>query len=141
MIEYRETADGIGSEQLAGFFVDWPELPSPEMHQRVLQASSYVVLAVDSECDRIVGFVTAISDGVLSSYIPLLEVLPGYQGQGIGTELMRRMLGQLDHLYMIDLLCDPDLKPFYRRVGMQPTQGMSIRNYAHQSGHAGNHDL
>ena len=34
------------------------------------------------DAGRVVGFVTAISDGVLSAYIPLLEVLPEYQGAG-----------------------------------------------------------
>ena len=56
----------------------------------------------------VVGFVTAVSDGVLSAYIPLLEVLPEYQDRGIGSELMRRILEQLDDLYMVDVLCDAE---------------------------------
>ncbi|MBA2682288.1 MAG: GNAT family N-acetyltransferase, partial [Ktedonobacteraceae bacterium] len=77
---------------------------------------------------------TAITDHVLCAYIPLLEVLPSYQGQGIGTELVRRMLEKLNNIYMVDLLCDPDLQPFYARAGMQPTTGMLLRNYRQQSG-------
>ena len=38
------------------------------------------------------GFITATSDGALSAAIRLLEVLEAYQGQGIGSELLRRML-------------------------------------------------
>ncbi|MEM9907537.1 MAG: hypothetical protein AAF921_21205 [Cyanobacteria bacterium P01_D01_bin.44] len=34
-----------------------------------------------------VGFITAITDHVLSVYIPLLEVLPPYQGQGVCTQI------------------------------------------------------
>ena len=86
------------------------------------------------EENRVIGFVTAISDGVLSAYVPLLEVLPSHQKRGIGHELMRRMLEMLDGLYMIDLLCDNDLQPFYEKVGMQRSQGMMVRNYAWQSG-------
>ena len=78
--------------------------------------------------------ITAISDGVLAAYIPHLEVLPAYQGQGIGTELVRRMFDQLDHIYMIDLICDADVQPFYERVGMIRYTGMIRRNYEHQSG-------
>ena len=44
------------------------------------------------------------------------------------------MLKKLDHFYMIDLLCEADLKPFYERVGMTSASGMMIRNYAWQSG-------
>jgi predicted N-acetyltransferase YhbS len=70
----------------------------------------------------VVGFITAISDGVLSAYIPLLEVLKPYQGQGIGGRLVQRMLDQLNGYYMIDLLCDPELESFYARFGMVPGQ-------------------
>jgi hypothetical protein len=35
---------------------------------------------------------------------------------------------------MIDLICDPDLQPFYAAVGMQPVVGMMVRDYKHQSG-------
>ena len=89
---------------------------------------------MEEESGRIAGFITAISDGVLSAYIPHLEVLPSYQGQGIGTELVRRMLEKLSGLYMIDLLCDPEVQPFYARCGMKPATGMMIRNYDRQSG-------
>ena len=80
------------------------------------------------------GFITAISDSVLCAYIPLLEVLPDYQGRGIGQELTQRMLAKLDHLYMVDLLCDANLQPFYARLGMRAASGMLRRNYARQAG-------
>ena len=98
----------------------------------MLQQSAAIVLA-RTEDGTIVGFVTAISDGVSCAYIPHLEVLPSYQGQGIGSQLMQRMLDRLRHLYMIDLLCDPDVQPFYTRLGMRPATGMLIRNYARQA--------
>jgi GNAT superfamily N-acetyltransferase len=134
MIRYTDEADGIEPRQLAGFFVDWPNPPSPETHLELLRRSDHVVLAHDDASDRVVGFVTAITDGVLAAYIPLLEVLPPYQGQGIGRVLMERMLERLRGLYMVDLLCDPELEPFYANLGMQPALGMLVRNYARQSG-------
>jgi hypothetical protein len=39
-----------------------------------------------------------------------------------GKELVRRMLEELDHLYMIDLLCDEDLQPYYEKLGMEKAQ-------------------
>src|SRR6266516_4620599 len=105
MIGYRDSVKGIEACRLEGFFVGWPEPPSPETHRRLLGRSDHVVLALDEETGRVVGFVTAISDGVLSAYIPHLEVLPAYQGRGIGSELVRRMLERLSGLYGIDLCC------------------------------------
>jgi len=49
-----------------------------------------------------------LGDGVLTAFIPWLEVLPGYQGQGIGAELMRRILDGTDRFYSVDLVCDAD---------------------------------
>jgi GNAT superfamily N-acetyltransferase len=74
--------------------------------------------------DRVV---SAISDGVLSASISLLEVVPAFRGRGIGTRLMRLVLERLEGFYMVDLSCDEDLVPFYLRFGMQETRAMSIR--------------
>lgn len=128
MIAYTDSLEGVEPRHLEGFFAGWPSPPSPERHVELLRGSAAVVLARDGE--RVVGFVTAISDGVLSAAIPLLEVLPEYQGRGIGSELVRRLLAALDGLYMIDLSCDAELEPFYARLGFRTLErGMGIRNY------------
>jgi ribosomal protein S18 acetylase RimI-like enzyme len=134
MIEYRDTLDDITATRLQGFFVGWPNPPSPETHLRLLRGSDHIVLALDSDTGDVVGFITAISDGVLSAYIPLLEVLPAYQHHGIGGELVRRMLAALNRLYMIDLLCDSELQPWYATFGLHPATGMLRRNYEQQGG-------
>ncbi|MBT2710694.1 GNAT family N-acetyltransferase [Pseudomonas sp. ISL-84] len=92
------------------------------------------MLAVDEEKHKVIGFITAISDGVLSAYIPLLEVLPEYKQQGIGQKLVEYMLEELDDIYMIDIMCDPDLQPYYEKFGMVKSTGMILRNYKNQSG-------
>ncbi|MGG4397069.1 GNAT family N-acetyltransferase [Paenibacillus thiaminolyticus] len=131
---YKNSPDGITSDMLQGFFVDWPNPPAPDTHLRLLKQSSKVILAVDDTANRVVGFITAISDGILSAYIPLLEVLPAYKNKGIGKELVNRMLTELDDIYMIDLCCDDDLVPYYNKFGMRKTNGMILRNYNRQSG-------
>lgn len=134
MIRYDDSLEDISADDLTGFFAGWPDPPSPEAHLRLLRGSGRVVLAIDDSTGHVVGFITAITDGVLSAYIPLLEVLPQYQGRGIGTELVRRMLGVLD-LYMVDVVCDPDVVPFYERFGMIPGTAMMSRRNDRQSGH------
>ena len=79
--------------------------------------------------DRAVGYITALSDGVNSSFIPLLEVLPPYQRRGIGSELMGRMLAKLEGITNVDLTCDSDVQPFYERFGMLRSHGMVLRKY------------
>jgi ribosomal protein S18 acetylase RimI-like enzyme len=127
VIEYETTADGVEPRDLGGFFVGWPNPPSQEQHLKLLQQSEHIVIARDEASGRVVGFVTAVGDGILSAFIPLLEVLPEHQGRGIGTELVRRMLALLEGRYMVDLLCDEDLVPFYERFGMTKVAGMARR--------------
>lgn len=134
MIKYIATTECITPSMLKGFFVGWPNPPSPETHLEILQASQFVWLAFDDEIGRVVGFINAISDGILSAYIPLLEVLPEYQKRGIGQHLVARMLGTLKDFYMVDLTCDVETQPFYARQGMQVSTGMMIRNFANQAG-------
>lgn len=131
-IAYTENVEGVASGDLNGFFHDWPNPPSAETHLRLLRGSTEVILARDGS--RVIGFITAITDGVLSAYIPFLEVLPEYRRQGIGRELVKRMLEKLQGYYMIDLTCDPELRPFYTELGMRALTSMSLRNYEAQSG-------
>jgi ribosomal protein S18 acetylase RimI-like enzyme len=134
MILYKNNLVDISSNQLSGFFVDWPNPPNPETHLKLLKNSSHAILAMDEDTNQVVGFITAISDGVLSAYIPFLEVLPTYKNKGIGKELVNQMLTTLEGIYMIDLCCDDDLVPYYEKWGMNKTNGMIMRNYKMQSG-------
>ena len=129
MIEYTESLDGITPDMLEGFFRGWKTPHTPETHLQILRGSSHVVIALNSARGKVIGYVAALSDGIQAAFIPLLEVLPDYQHQGIGTELMKRMLKTLDSIPAIDLICDRHLQKFYSRFGMQPAIGMVIRNY------------
>ena len=131
MIKYVDRTDDVLPHQLDGFFVGWAHPPSPETHLRLLECSDEALLAMDVESGQVVGFITAITDGVLCAYIPLLEVLPPFQGRGIGSKLMRRMLERLSGFYMVDLVCDPELQTFYESLGMHPAAAMVIRNHQH----------
>jgi GNAT superfamily N-acetyltransferase len=126
-VDYTTSLDGVAPDDLEGFFEGWPSPPSPAQHLEILRGSDHVVLARAGGGGAVVGFVTAISDGRLSAFIPLLEVLPSHRGQGVGTELVRRLLGDLDHLYAIDVVCDDELRPFYERFGMVPLRAMALR--------------
>ena len=128
MIAYETTLDGVREGDLVGFFVGWPTPPSAAKHMRVLCGSDFVVLAREAESGRVVGFVTALGDGALSAFIPLLEVLPEYQGRGIGSELVRRIFALVEGSYMIDLLCDDELVAFYERFGRSRRVTMALRN-------------
>lgn len=132
MIKYISDASRLEKYDISGFFVGWLNPPSEAMHRKMLIKSKYIWLAIDDK--RVVGFINAISDETLSAYIPLLEVLPEYKEHGIGSKLVELMFESLSDHYMIDIVCDNEIVPFYERFKMHKSSGMIIRNYGKQSG-------
>lgn len=127
-IRYTEDLAGVEPADLAGFWEGWTAPPTPERHLAALRGSEVAILAIDEAADRVVGFVTAVGDGALAAFIPFLEVLPAYRQRGIGRELVRRAVGRLADRYSIDLVCDPDLVPFYEALGFARLTAMAIRD-------------
>jgi len=130
MITYTTDTSAINESMLHGFFVGWPNPPSKAVHMWILAGSYLAWLAIDDAAGKVVGFINAISDGVLSAYIPLLEVLPEYQDKGIGRELVTRMMTSLKDMYMVDVLHDENLREYYAKFGMHSAVGSITRNYS-----------
>jgi len=129
MIRYLTDIQTISPEQLNGFFVGWKEPLTTDQHYQSLKNSEHRVVAFDEEENRIVGFVSALTDRVNFAFIPLLEVLPDYRGRGIGKELLNRMMKILEPYQCVDLTCDPSVQAFYEQFGMLKSHGMIIRRY------------
>lgn len=87
--------------------------PDPAAHLRILRQSAAVVAI----------------DGEICAYIPLLEVLPGHQGRGIGRMLVKKMLDRTTDLHMVDLSCDEPPAPLYERLGFARSTAMTRRRY------------
>lgn len=130
MIEFKIYSDLNKKYDLEeGFFDMWYNKPSKEKHYKILENSYFSVVAIDTDTEKIVGFINVISDGVLSAYIPLLEVVPNYKNRGIGTELFKIAMEKTKDLYMVDLSCDDDVLKFYEKFEMYKSNSMLIRNY------------
>ena len=82
-----------------------------------LMTSFFHIAAYDG--DKIIGYIDSVSNGVTDAYIQDLMVKPDYQGKGVGTELMNRMIAVLKerHIYMISVVYEEKLKSFYSRFG------------------------
>lgn len=124
-VSYHTDNDGITPEMIGGLFVGWPDPPSSQQLIDVMAGSYRRVWALHD--GKVVGYINAISDGVLNAFIPWLEVHPDHQGQGIGAALVNRVVEQLHGLYSIDLCCDTDLFPYYERLGFQTFGGAGLR--------------
>ncbi|WFF73712.1 GNAT family N-acetyltransferase [Proteiniclasticum sp. QWL-01] len=129
MIEYRVYTKELNGWDLdEGFFEGWPAHPDQAVHRSILKDSFKSIVALDTDRKKIVGFINIISDGILSAYIPLLEVVPRYRNRGIGRKLAELALEETKDFYMVDLCCDETMTAFYEKFGMVPVRGMILRN-------------
>ena len=81
--------------------------------------SYYHIAVYEEEKQKLIGFVDSVSNGVTDAYIQDLMVHPDFQGRGLGSELMNKMIEYLkkEGIYMISVLYDESLKDFYSRFG------------------------
>ena len=91
----------------------------PQMLEQALYHSLATYLARDGE--KIVSLVRLVGDGFSSVFVQDLIVLPSYQRQGIGSDLMKEALGDYKDAYQVQLVTDQTEKTlgFYRSLGFE----------------------
>ena len=91
----------------------------PQMLEQALSHSLATYLARDGE--EIVGLVRLVGDGFSSVFVQDLIVLPSYQRQGIGSNLMKQALADYKDAYQMQLATEQTEKNlgFYRSLGFE----------------------
>ncbi|HAJ53088.1 MAG TPA: GNAT family N-acetyltransferase [Lactobacillus sp.] len=89
----------------------------PVKLKRALAQSLKVLGAFD--VDRLVGLIRAVDDGETILFIQDLLVLPNYQRQGIGRQLVKALVDHYPEVRQRVLLTDdqPDTRAFYEKIG------------------------
>jgi GNAT superfamily N-acetyltransferase len=108
--------------------INWPEAVDvlyraplgqrrdPEQLRLACLASYAAVFAFDGQ--TLVGMARATSDGVFQAAVYDMVVLPEYQGQGIGREILKRLCDQLP-VDNIILYAVPGREEFYSKCGFR----------------------
>ncbi len=73
---------------------------------------------VVTEGEEVVGFVRALTDGEVTTYIADLLVDPRYRRRGLGRLLIEACHALYPHT-RLDLISEEDAVPFYRREGFR----------------------
>jgi GNAT superfamily N-acetyltransferase len=85
-------------------------------------------LAVTARRDgKLIGMARGITDRSTTLYICDVLVEPGEQKQGIGGELMRRLVAPYRDIYQTVLLTDPETIPFYEKLGYLRWESACLR--------------
>ena len=90
-----------------------------QMLEQSLAHSLAIYVARDGK--EIVGLVRLVGDGFSSVFVQDLIVLPSYQRQGIGSNLMKEALADYKDAYQIQLATEQTEKNlgFYRSLGFE----------------------
>jgi GNAT superfamily N-acetyltransferase len=95
--------------------VDWSSAEKPDLLLKALRNSHTVVTAWDGE--RLIGLGNAISDGYLVVYYPHLVVHPEYQGNGIGSEIVKLLHRKYHGFHQQSIIADGKAVEFYKKCG------------------------
>ncbi|MEH7124648.1 GNAT family N-acetyltransferase [Bacillus sp. JJ1532] len=96
---------------------DFLKLPKELLHRAMVQSWS-VISAYDRE--QLIGTGRIISDGLINGYICGVIVHPDYRSQGIGGEIVKRLVekGRASNLH-IQLLSEEKKAPYYEKLGFE----------------------
>jgi GNAT superfamily N-acetyltransferase len=76
---------------------------------------------------ELIGLARGITDQGTTLFVCDVLVKPEFQKQGIGSELMRRLIEPYREIYQIVLLTDPETLPFYRKLGYMHWESAALR--------------
>ena len=92
--------------------------------------NSLLILAA-YEGDRLAGMIRAVGDGYTIVFIQDILVDPEYQRKGIGTALLKAVLGRYPEVRQIELATDNTLETaaFYRSLGFCEFSELGCRGF------------
>lgn len=84
-------------------------------------SNSWFKLSVYNDENELVGFGRVVSDGVLYAFICDMIVAPDYQNQGIGSEILKRLIRQCQEsgIRVLWLFAAADKSGFYQKHGFK----------------------
>jgi GNAT superfamily N-acetyltransferase len=118
-INYRDTAPDAAAFKALYDSTGWGDRPVDDFARAL--AGSWAQCAAWRGA-QLLGFARVISDGCLHAYINEMIVRPEAQGQGIGRELLLRLLARChaQGIRDIQLFAAAGKSGFYRGLGFEP---------------------
>ena len=117
MFRFAENLENVPWEQLCDLYgkTDLGQRNAAELQHAFTQSSHVVVVYQEQQ---VIASGRAISDSVYYAGIFDIAVLPEYQGQGLGREIMQRLLAKLENQFVV-LTTTVGKEPFYSKLGFR----------------------
>lgn len=94
----------------------WQHRIASEQHLLELVAASQRVIVAVKDGQHI-GFARAITDGLSNGYLSMVVVAEACRGQGVGTQMVQRVMGDADHITWVLRAGRPGARAFFAKLG------------------------
>jgi GNAT superfamily N-acetyltransferase len=117
----------VGIDELVQLYraVEDPRYRFPELLKTAWGHSDQCVTARRE--GKLIGMARGITDRGTTFFVCDVLVQPEHQRKGIGRELMRRLVEPYRDIYQIVLITDPDILPFYTKLGYLHWESACLR--------------
>ena len=112
--QYEKNIDKMQLVNLFGS-VGWKTAEYPNRLYLAIKNSDYVMTVWEKE--KLIGLISAISDGYIIVFITYLLVHPDYQKRGLGKIMMQDFLKKFDGFGRRILTTELDKEEFYKKSG------------------------
>ena len=111
----------------------------PERFRRLMAQTARTIIAWDDQL--VVGFARAICDEVSNGYISMVAVAAERRGEGIGRQLIERLLGDDPYITWV-LRAGHGSTGFWEKLGFKPSEVAMerVRKDSQEREHASIHD-
>lgn len=112
----------------------WQESPEARNVIPDMIRGSFCFMTVRTGEGKMIGMGRVISDGYSDAYIQDVVVLEQYRGQGIGSELVRRLakVCRDNKIGWIGLVAEPGTQAMYEKIGFRPLVAYQPMLYGQQ---------